>query len=134
MREQGLATRQGQVRVEVVRVYEDPGRHPGEYRVLVDRLWPRGIKKEEADLDEWAKDVAPSPDLRRWYGHDPDRFQEFARRYEAELQKDPGAAAVRRLRACAESGVYLVLLTATRDVAHSGAAVLERVLTQGAWK
>ncbi len=60
MREQGLATRQGQVRVEVVRVYEDPGRHPGEYRVLVDRLWPRGIKKEEADLDEWAKDVAPS--------------------------------------------------------------------------
>ena len=119
------------VRVEVVRVYEDPGRRPGEDRVLVDRLWPRGIQKAAVDFDEWAKDVAPSADLRRWYGHDPERFGEFARRYRAELDHDPGASAVERLRALASRGGRLVLLTATRDVEHSGATVLAEVLTGG---
>lgn len=116
-------------RVDVVRVYEDPGRRPGEDRVLVDRLWPRGIQKAAVDFDEWAKDVAPSADLRRWYGHDPERFGEFARRYRAELDHNPGASAVERLRALARRGGRLVLLTATRDVEHSGAAVLAEVLT-----
>jgi uncharacterized protein YeaO (DUF488 family) len=78
--------------VEVVRVYEDPGRSPGEHRVLVDRLWPRGLTKTSVDFDEWEKDVAPSTELRRWYGHDPGRFAEFARRYRAELAGEPGAS------------------------------------------
>ncbi|MDA8357816.1 MAG: DUF488 family protein [Actinomycetota bacterium] len=115
-------------RVEVVRVYEDPGRRPGELRVLVDRLWPRGIQKAALDFDEWAKDAAPSSDLRRWYGHEPERFSEFARRYRAELEHEPGASAVERLRMLSRRHGRLVLLTATRDVEHSGAAVLADVL------
>ena len=118
--------------VEVVRVYEDPGRgHRGhrEHRVLVDRLWPRGVQKAALDLDEWAKELAPSTELRRWYGHDPARFAEFARRYRAELDHDPGAPVVERLRAYAGGRGHLVLLTATRDVEHSGAAVLAAVLS-----
>lgn len=114
-------------RIEVVRVYEDPGRSGSERRVLVDRLWPRGLKREAVDLDEWATDVAPSTELRRWYGHDPERFGEFARRYRAELTREPAAPEVERLRREA-SDVGLVLLTATRDVGRSGAAVLRSVL------
>ena len=117
--------------VEVVRVYEDPGRRPGEHRVLVDRLWPRGIQKAAVDFDEWAKDAAPSADLRRWYGHDPERFGEFARRYKVELDHEPGASAVERLLLLAGARGRLVLLTATRDVEHSGAAVLADVLAAG---
>lgn len=115
--------------VQVVRVYEDTGRTRG-YRVLVDRLWPRGTKKDELDLDEWAKDVAPSDGLRRWYGHDAERFAEFSRRYRAELKAAPAAEAVARLRKKAARR-RLVLLTATKDVAHSGAKVLAGVLEQG---
>ena len=117
--------------VEVVRVYEDLGRRPGERRVLVDRLWPRGVQKAALDFDEWAKDAAPSSELRRWYGHEPGRFSEFSRRYRAELDDDPGASAVERLRALARGHGRLVLLTATRDVERSGAAVLRDVITAG---
>ena len=112
-------------------MYEDPGRRAGEHRVLVDRLWPRGVKKAAVDFDEWAKDAAPSADLRRWYGHDPERFGEFARRYKVELDHEPGASAVERLRGLARARGRLVLLTATRDVEHSGAAVLADVLAAG---
>jgi uncharacterized protein YeaO (DUF488 family) len=112
---------QGRPRFEVHRVYdEDQG---GGYRVLVDRLWPRGVSKEQAAVDEWAKDVAPSDGLRRWYGHEPDKFAEFARRYRAELTASPGKEAVGRLQAVSKKKP-VVLLTATRDVEHSGAAVL----------
>ena len=114
-------------KIEVVRVYEDPGRSGAERRVLVDRLWPRGMKKEAVDLDEWVKDVAPSAELRRWYGHVPERFDEFARRYRAELAQDPAAPVVDRLRQGARRH-RLVLLTATRDVERSGAEVLRSVL------
>jgi uncharacterized protein YeaO (DUF488 family) len=115
----------GRPKYEVHRVYdEDQGRG---YRVLVDRLWPRGVSKENAALDEWAKDAAPSDGLRRWYGHDPDKFAEFARRYRAELNTSPGKEAVARLRATAKKK-SVVLLTATRDVEHSGAAVLVTAL------
>lgn len=113
--------------VEVVRVYVDPERSGDEHRVLVDRLWPRGLKKEAADLDEWAKDAAPSAELRRWYGHVPERFGEFARRYRAELAEEPAAATVTELRGRARRQ-RLVLLTATRDVERSGAEVLRLVL------
>lgn len=115
-------------RVEVVRVYDDPGRSGDEHRVLVDRLWPRGVRKESVDLDEWVKDAAPSADLRRWYGHEPERFDEFVRRYRDELGEEPAASALRALRR--QAGRHrLVLLTATRDVERSGAEVLRRVLT-----
>lgn len=122
-----MSTAVTEAHVEVVRVYEDPGRSPGEHRVLVDRLWPRGLTKTSVDFDEWEKDVAPSTELRRWYGHDPGRFAEFARRYRAELAGEPGASAVSKLRKLAASR-RLVLLTATRDVGHSGAAVLQAVV------
>ena len=115
------------VNVEIVRVYEDPGRSGAQRRVLVDRLWPRGVARAAVDLDEWAKDVAPSTELRRWYGHDPERFAEFSRRYRDELAGEPGASALRTLRHLA-GGQAVVLLTATRDVEHSGAAVLRSVL------
>jgi uncharacterized protein YeaO (DUF488 family) len=118
-------------RVAVVRVYEDPGRRPGDYRVLVDRLWPRGLKKTAVDFDEWEKDVAPSADLRKWYGHECERFDEFARRYRRELSLDPADVALVRLRDQARRGP-LVLLTATRDVPHSGAEVLRTVVERRA--
>jgi uncharacterized protein YeaO (DUF488 family) len=113
-------------RFQIRRAYDEPS--PGRsYQVLVDRLWPRGVSKDKAGLDEWAKDVAPSDGLRRWYGHEPERFAEFARRYRAELKESPGKEVVTRLRA--ESKVQLVtLVTATRDLEHSGAKVLLDVL------
>jgi uncharacterized protein YeaO (DUF488 family) len=113
---------------EVRRVYD---RHPEDetYRVLVDRLWPRGISRADAPIDEWARDVAPSTDLRRWYGHEPAKFEQFARRYEDELNHPPAEEAVTRLRAAARDKP-VALVTATRDVEHSGAAVLLRVLSR----
>lgn len=109
--------------VAVVRVYDDPGRQPGDYRVLVDRLWPRGQSKEAVDHDEWVKDATPSTDLRRWYGHDPRRFSEFAQRYRAELEVPPAADVVSQLRKATKAR-RVILLTATRDIEHSGATVL----------
>ncbi len=120
-------TTPGRPKFEVHRVYDaDQGRG---YRVLVDRLWPRGVSKEKAAIDEWAKDVAPSDGLRRWYGHEPDKFAEFARRYRAELTVSPGKEAVARLRTVSKKQ-SVVLVTATRDVEHSGAAVLLTALAR----
>jgi uncharacterized protein YeaO (DUF488 family) len=109
-------------RVELRRVYEDiPS---GEQtRVLIDRLWPRGIAKATAPFDEWLKEVAPTTELRRWYGHDPVKFETFVSRYRAELAQPPASEALARLRSlAARDGV--VLVTATRDVEHSAAEVL----------
>jgi uncharacterized protein YeaO (DUF488 family) len=112
--------------VEVRRVYEDIS--SGEAtRVLVDRLWPRGIAKATAPFDQWLKEVAPTTELRRWYGHDPAKFETFAARYRHELATPPASDGVARLGALArENGV--VLVTATRDVEHSAAEVLFGVL------
>jgi uncharacterized protein YeaO (DUF488 family) len=104
------------------RVYEDPSPADG-LRVLVDRIWPRGLTTNAAHLDEWIKDVAPSTPLRRWYGHRPERFTEFRRRYLAELADPQPAAAMDRLRELTRTR-RVTLLTATRDVDHSQAAVL----------
>lgn len=112
--------------INVRRVYEDPAPDDGA-RVLVDRIWPRGLRKDAARLDEWAKDLAPSTQLRTWYGHDPAKFGEFRRRYQAELAQPGPAAALARLRERAEAGP-VTLLTATRDVAISQAAVLAGLL------
>lgn len=113
--------------VHIERVYDLGPRQGTSRRVLVDRLWPRGVSKAVADLDEWCKDVAPSTELRRWYDHEVDRFDEFARRYREELIEPPAATALQRLRTDAD-GPGLILVTATRDVAHSGARVIEEVL------
>ncbi|MGW7552375.1 DUF488 domain-containing protein [Streptomyces rimosus] len=108
------------------RVYEEPEAADGA-RVLVDRLWPRGVAKEAAHLDEWCKDVAPSKELRTWYGHRPERYAEFARRYRHELVGSPARAALGRLREYAAAGP-LTLLTATKSVEESHLAVLAEVL------
>ena len=115
--------------VRLGRVYGDPSPEDGR-RVLVDRIWPRGLAKARAGIDEWAKDVAPSTELRRWYGHDPARFEEFRRRYQAELAEPQRQAALRHLRELARSGP-LTLVTATRDIDHSQAAVLVEHLRTG---
>ena len=112
--------------VRVGRVYEKRTPRSGA-RVLVDRVWPRGMAKDAADLDEWCKGVAPSTALRRWYGHEPSRFDEFARRYRAELDHPGPAAALRHLRDLA-GRQSLTLLTATRQPEISQAAVLASLL------
>jgi uncharacterized protein YeaO (DUF488 family) len=112
--------------VRVRRTYEAPD--PGDgIRVLVDRIWPRGLTKARAALDEWCKDVAPSDDLRKWYGHDPGRFEEFGRRYRLELQDRRQAGALAHLRGLAKDG-RLTLLTATSRPEISEAAVLAALL------
>ena len=115
--------------ITIARAYEDPGEQSAR-RFLVDRLWPRGVSRADASLTAWMKDAAPSTDLRKWYGHVPDRFDEFARRYRAELRSSPADEAVEVLRGYAQEG-DIVLVTATRDVDRSGAIVLRDVLIAG---
>ncbi len=111
--------------IGIARAYDEP--EPGARHVLVDRLWPRGIAKDRAPFDEWVKDVAPSTELRKWYGHVPARFAEFGRRYRKELSREPAKSGVASLRQQARAR-RLVLVTATRDVEHSAAVVLREVL------
>lgn len=120
----------GRQRVRVRRVYDENAPGDGS-RVLVDRLWPRGIRKDALELDDWNRDVAPSAELRGWFGHDPAKFAEFATRYRDELAGAAGKAAFDRLRARSRGGP-LTLLTATKDVEHSHAAVLAGLLGEHA--
>ncbi len=113
-------------RVRIRRVYEEPGPDDGA-RVLVDRLWPRGVSKERAALDEWCKEVAPSTELRTWYDHVPERFEEFARRYRVELEDPERAAVLDHLRTLAKQRT-VTLLTATKRPEISEAAVLAEML------
>jgi uncharacterized protein YeaO (DUF488 family) len=108
--------------VRIKRAYEEPGPDDG-YRVLVDRLWPRGVKKEALRLDLWAKDLGPSPALRRWFGHDPARFREFTERYHAELRATPARALLGELARRASRGT-VTLVYGARDEEHNGAVVL----------
>jgi uncharacterized protein YeaO (DUF488 family) len=112
--------------IRVRRVYEEPSAEDGA-RVLVDRVWPRGLRRDAARLDEWVKDVAPSTELRTWYGHDPAKFDEFKRRYTAELDEPGAREGLTRLRALAADR-SLTLLTATKDVDLSQAVVLAGLL------
>ncbi|MEV4135219.1 DUF488 family protein [Dactylosporangium sp. NPDC049742] len=109
------------------RIYEESSPGDGR-RVLVDRVWPRGMRKADAHLDEWLRDVAPSTELRRWYGHKPSRFDEFRRRYLTELREPERRQAADHLRDVATHD-KVTLLTATHDVDHSQAAVLAEWLT-----
>ncbi|MCB5292048.1 DUF488 domain-containing protein [Arthrobacter sp. SO3] len=108
--------------VQVRRVY-DATRDDDGMRVLVDHIWPRGMTKAKAALDEWCKDVSPSTELRKWYGHDPAKFDEFAKRYKAELKDPARAQALEHLRELAK-GQRLTLLTATKAADISEAHVL----------
>jgi uncharacterized protein YeaO (DUF488 family) len=112
--------------IRLKRVYEAAEPHDG-FRVLVDRLWPRGVRKDEAAVDLWLKDVAPSDELRRWFGHDPSRWKEFCRRYRAELRRQPDALA--QLRDKASVGTT-TLLYAARDAEHNNAMALKNILQE----
>jgi uncharacterized protein YeaO (DUF488 family) len=112
--------------VRVRRAYDEPTGEDGA-RVLVDRIWPRGLSKEKAGLDEWYRVVAPSTALRTWYGHAPERFEEFGRRYRAELEEPERAQALEHLRDLARHGT-LTLLTATKRADISEAVVLADLL------
>jgi uncharacterized protein YeaO (DUF488 family) len=107
--------------VAIKRAYDPPSSQDGT-RILVDRLWPRGISKRKAALDGWMKDVAPSPALRQWFGHEPERFKEFAKRYRAELKDNPALAALRGLKG------KVTLVYGARDPKVNHAIVLAKVL------
>ena len=107
--------------IRIKRAYEPATRADG-LRILVDRLWPRGLRKEEARFDQWRKDVAPSMDLRQFYGHRPERFAELKKRYRAELRTKEAAAALDEVLGIAQRRP-VTLVTATRDLPSSGAAV-----------
>jgi uncharacterized protein YeaO (DUF488 family) len=115
------------VDVRVKRVYE-PAEAADGHRVLVDRLWPRGVSRERAALGSWERDLAPSDELRRWFGHDPTRFEEFRRRYVEELRHQRPRLAGLRRRA---RGGTLTLVHAARDTEHNDAVVLAAVLRRG---
>jgi uncharacterized protein YeaO (DUF488 family) len=110
--------------VQIKRIYEAATPEDG-YRVLVDRMWPRGISRRRAVLDGWERNLAPTDELREWYGHVPERFDEFARRYRSELGAH--ADVLRELRERSRAGT-LTLVFSARDPAHSNAAVLADVL------
>jgi uncharacterized protein YeaO (DUF488 family) len=113
--------------IKLKRAYEKPSREDG-FRVLVDRLWPRGVRKEEAHFDLWLKDVAPSTELRKWFGHDPKRWKVFQSRYRQELKdhKDD----IKLLRDKSKEGT-VTLVYGARDEEHNGALVLKKVLESG---
>ena len=110
--------------IKLKRAYDDAGSDDGT-RILVDRLWPRGVRKVDAAIDLWAKDVAPSAGLRKWFGHDPARWPEFRRRYSEEMRQHPER--LDELRALARRGP-ITLVFAARDAAHNDAVVLRDFL------
>lgn len=108
--------------LRVKRVYEEPEKADGE-RILVDRIWPRGLSKEKARLSNWRKELAPSNDLRKWFGHDPEQWEGFKERYRAELE---GAGKMGDLREIAEkAGENVTLLFGAKDTKHNNARALE---------
>ncbi|BCH32942.1 hypothetical protein MesoLjLc_48720 [Mesorhizobium sp. L-8-10] len=113
-------------RIRLKRAYERPSAEDGA-RVLIDRLWPRGVKQRSAKIDQWAKDIAPSTELRKWFGHEPARWEEFRRRYTAELHQH--LEQLDNLRELARSGA-ITLVYAAHDECHNDAVVLRDVLLE----
>ena len=112
--------------IHTKRIYEEPSEDDG-LRVLVDRLWPRGLSKAKAKIDRWEKDLAPTTELRRWFGHDPAMWEEFLQRYRAELEGKEEALA--RLRREANDGT-VTLLYAAKDEEHNNAVALKRYIEE----
>ena len=106
--------------LKVKRIYDPPSKDDGK-RILVDRLWPRGIKRDDARIDEWLKDIAPSDELRKWFSHEPSRWQEFRKRYRSELKKN--SSLIERLTTESARGT-ITLLFAAKDVKRNNAVVL----------
>jgi uncharacterized protein YeaO (DUF488 family) len=119
-----VSGRLGSMTVSIKRVYDKPESSDG-FRILVDRLWPRGVSKEHAEVDEWLKDVGPSDDLRTWFGHVPERFDEFATRYRAELKKNE---AFDTLQSMVSGHTIVTLVYSAKDEDHNQAVVLREVL------
>jgi uncharacterized protein YeaO (DUF488 family) len=113
--------------IKLKRAYEKPARDDGE-RILVERLWPRGLTKLQAKVDLWLKEVAPSTELRKWFGHDPDRWDEFRRRYQKELKSKEDL--IKLLKRKAKAGT-ITLIYAARDEEHNGALVLKQFIQKG---
>lgn len=110
--------------VQIKRVYDPASPEDGK-RILIDRLWPRGMKKDEAKIDEWIKEIAPSTDLRKWFAHDPERWREFKRRYQQELKTKSDV--IELLRKEARKGTVTLLFSA-HDLEHNNAVVLREVI------
>lgn len=111
--------------ITIKRVYEKPSKEDG-WRVLVDRLWPRGMKKEKAQIDVWMKEVAPSDALRKWFGHDPEKWKQFQKKYRAELAKNPSP--LKELRAMQKKHGTVTLLFGAKDEVHNQAVALTEFL------
>jgi uncharacterized protein YeaO (DUF488 family) len=122
----GMKVSRKQHEVMIKRAYQEPEPSDG-YRVLVDRLWPRGVKKEHLKLDEWAKELAPSADLRKWFGHDPARWEEFRGRYKEELSSPERRELLATLSDRSQWGP-ITLIYGARDEDHNGAIVVKEVL------
>jgi uncharacterized protein YeaO (DUF488 family) len=112
--------------IALKRVYETPSRQDG-IRILVERLWPRGLRKEDARLDLWLKEIAPSAGLRKWFGHDPARWKQFQKRYTAELERKNDLVGLIRRQAQADK---VTLVYAARDEAHNSALALKQFLSR----
>ena len=108
----------------IKRVYDEPSNEDG-FRVLVDRLWPRGVSKDKAKLDEWLKEVGPSNELRKWFGHDPAKYDEFKRRYQKELARNTAFAELERI---VKENQTVSLLYSAHDTEHNQAVVLKAYL------
>lgn len=111
--------------IKLKRIYEPYSKDDG-YRVLVDRLWPRGESKEKAHLDLWLKEIAPSTELRKWFGHDPNKWEEFEKRYKKELESKPEL--FKQLKALLNKHKQVTLLYGARDIEHNDAVVLVKLL------
>lgn len=120
------AGRANEMSVRIKRIYDAPSTDDG-YRVLIDRVWPRGVSKKEAQLDRWLKEIAPSTELRRWFAHEPSRWNEFRHRYRGELEESP--ALIQELAEKARSG-SVTLLYSARDQQHNQAVVLRERLEE----
>ena len=114
--------------IKIKRIYDPVSKDDGK-RILVDRLWPRGVKKEKAAIDEWLKDIAPSDELRKWFSHDPEKWQEFKKRYKKELSDSDKASLVKKLKAEAKKGT-ITFLFAAKDTEHDNAMVLKEAISK----
>lgn len=110
--------------IRIKRIYEDPSKEDG-HRILIDRIWPRGVSKKDAKLDDWVKDIAPTSELRKWFGHDPKKFDEFAKKYRKELDDKPEELDEIRKKSKDQT---VTLLYGAKDTEHNQAVVLLSVL------
>lgn len=123
----------GRMKILLKRAYEAPDRVDG-FRVLVDRLWPRGKKKADLQLDAWAKEISPSTELRKWFAHDPDRWVEFCKRYKAQLGTAEVHDAITRIVRAAHGHSAITLIYGSKDTEHNEAVVLQSVFARAASK